>query len=325
VTGSTRDRWRTAEGQALAEEVLARLVAGRPLDELGLAKVDGRIDLRGLPAPVPRRLARYEQAGWFIEKLGNLFILREVALRGLDLSGAFLDSFRFHKCIIENCLLDGARCHDWRMWECGIRETSFRSANLRRATLGPWSAGKGNTFAKVDFAEADFRDCTSITAVFEDCDFSHARLEKVEFLRCAIVRCTFAGLLDEVVFDGRVFEPDLREPNRYEDIDMSHALLKLAQFWGFDLPAVRLPGDPGLRVIRNYPCVVAAAVRALDGCDDKPARLLRAVLGGERAVARGYPFGLFNRSDWVRLGGEELADLADITVSKAEDACQSTG
>ena len=124
MTGSAQDRWRTASGQALSEEVLARLMAGRPLDDLGLEKVEGRIDLRGLPAPVPRRLARYEQAGWFIEKLGNLVKFDGVTLRGLDLSGASLDSFRFHKCIIENCLFDGARCHDWRMWESRTRETS---------------------------------------------------------------------------------------------------------------------------------------------------------------------------------------------------------
>lgn len=322
MTGSAQDRWRTASGQTLSEEVLARLMAGRPLDELGLEKVEGRIDLRGLPAPVPRRLARYEQAGWFIEKLGNLVRFEEVALRGLDLSGASLDSFRFHRCIIENCLFDGARCHDWRMWESRTRETSFRKADLRRATLGPWSAGKGNTFSRVDFARADFRDCTSMTAIFEDCDFSRARLDKVQFQRCGIVRCTFAGILDEVEFDGRVFEPDMREPNRYEDIDMSDALLRLAEFWGIDLPAFRLPHDPGLRVIRNYPCVVTAAVKALQGRDDKAGRVLRAVLSDERTVKRGYPFGLSNRADWVLLGGEELAELADATLSKAEDACR---
>jgi uncharacterized protein YjbI with pentapeptide repeats len=322
--GSARDRWRTAEGQALSEEVLARLVAGRPLGGLGLGEVEGRIDLRGLPAPVPRRLARYEQAGWFIEKLGSLVKLKKVALRGLDLSGAALDSFRLHGCVIENCRFDEARCHDWRMWECRILDSSFCSANLRRATLGPWSDGKGNAFSGVDFAGADFRDCTSITAIFENCDFSRAQLDKVEFLRCGIVRCVFAGTLDEVIFDGRVFESGPREPNRYEDVDMSGALLRHTQFWGIDLPAIRLPGDPGLRVIRDYPCVVTAAVQALQGRDDKVGRVLRAVLSGERGAERGYPFGLFNRADWVLLGGEELAELADVTLGKAESGCRDT-
>jgi len=303
---------------------LARLMSGRPLDGLGLEKAEGRVDLRGLPAPVPRRLARYEHAGWFIEKLGNLVQFKDVALRDLDLSGASLDSFRFNGCIIENCVFDGARCNDWRIWETQTRETSFRKASLREATLGPWSDGKGNTFSRVDFTGADFRDCTSITAVFEDCDFSRARLGKVQFKRCGIVRCTFAGLLDEVEFDGRVFEPDLREPNRYEDVDMSNALLRLPVFWGIDLPAFRLPADPGLRVIGNYPCVATEAVKALQGREDLAGRVLRAILSDERTADRGYPFGLSSRSDWILLGGEDLAELADATLSQAEAACSGT-
>jgi hypothetical protein len=244
-------------------------------------------------------------------------------LRGLDLPGASLDSFRFHRCIIENCLFDGARCHDWRMWESATRETSFRKADLREATMGPWSAGKGNTFSRVDFSGADFRDCTWMTAIFEDCDFSRARLGKVQFERCGIVRCTFAGLLDEVQFDGRVFEPDMREPNRYEDVDMSDALLRLTDFWEIDLPAFRLPDDPGLRVISNYPCVVTEAVKALQGRNDKPGRVLRAILSNdERTADRGYPFGLSSRADWILLGGEELAELAEATLRQAEDVCR---
>ena len=316
-----RDRWETAEGSHLAEEILARMVAGRPLDELALGEVDGRIDLRGLPAPPPRRLARFEAAGWFVEELGNLIKLQGVTLRRLDLSGAVLDSLRLNSCAIEDCVLDKARCHDWRMWESRVKDTSFRGSSLRGSVLGAWSAGKGNLFSRVDFVGSDFRDCTSMTAIFEDCDFSRARLDKVQFERCGIVRCTFAGILYEVEFDGRVFEPDMREPNRYEDVDMSDALLRLALFRGIDLPAFKLPDDPGLRVIRNYPCVVTAAVKALQGRDDKAGRVLRAVLSGESTAERGYPFGLFNRADWVLLGGEELAELTDATLSKAEDAC----
>lgn len=42
------DRWRSAEGEAVAGEVVARLVRGRPLDGLGLGEHEGRTDLRGL-------------------------------------------------------------------------------------------------------------------------------------------------------------------------------------------------------------------------------------------------------------------------------------
>jgi uncharacterized protein YjbI with pentapeptide repeats len=289
-----------------------------------LGTIAGLLDLRGLPAPVPQRLARFEQAGWFFEKLGNLIKLEEVTLQSLDLSGASLEGFRLRKCVVENCKFDEARCHDWRMWESRISNTSFRSANLRDATLGPWADGKGNAFTNTDFTEADFKNCSSITAVFEDCIFSFANLSKVEFLRCGIVRCNFSGILDETVFDGRVFQPNEREPNRYEEVDMLNAVLKLTQFWGIDLPGVKLPNDPELRVIGNYPRVITTAVEALRNRNDETGRVLRAILSGERGVERGYPFGLFNRADWVLLGGEELAELADTTLRKAEDSCRGS-
>ena len=51
-------RWMTDDGKTLSEEIVARLLAGRPLTELGLGEHDGRVDLRGLPMPQPQRLQR---------------------------------------------------------------------------------------------------------------------------------------------------------------------------------------------------------------------------------------------------------------------------
>jgi hypothetical protein len=74
---------------------VARLVAGRRLDGLGLGWHEGRVDLRGLPAPVRARLRRFESQGWFVEVLGDLITFRGVQQRGLDLSGAQSQSLRF--------------------------------------------------------------------------------------------------------------------------------------------------------------------------------------------------------------------------------------
>jgi uncharacterized protein YjbI with pentapeptide repeats len=321
--GSVRGRWETQDGRLLAEEVLARLVAGRPLDGLGLDEVGGRVDLRGLPAPTPRRLARFEAAGWFVEELGNLIKFQGAALRRLDLSGAFVDSFRFYGCVIEDCVLDKARCHDWRMWECQVRDTSFRKAGLRDLALGDWSAGKGNEFHNVDFTQTDFRGSGWATAIFTDCDFSAARLDKLEFKRCGLARCRFAGVMNEVIFEGRVFSAENEDdPNFAEDVDMSGAVLRLVEFRGFNLEAVRLPDDPGLRVIKNYPCVLKNAVAALQGQDDETARVLRAILTKPKREL-GHPLGLFNRDDFVLHGGEEMAVLADDVIRQAEQECKS--
>jgi len=299
-------------------------VAGRPLGGLGLGDVAGRVDLRGLPAPAPRRLARYETAGWFVEELGGLIRLRQVTLRGLDLSGAFLDSFRLRNCLIEDCVLDRARCQDWRIWDSEIRDTSFRGANLRETALGPWKAGKGNLYSQVDFARADFRGSAWMTAVFSDCDFSGAKLHKVQFLRCGLVRCRFAGLLTEMVFDSRVFHPEEREPNVSEDIDMSGAVFRLTEFRGVDLTAVKLPDDPRLRVIYRYPCVLEAAIADLGGRDDKVGRVLRAVFKNELlGLECGHPLGFVNLDDFVSFGGEEHAAVADELLRRAEKTCET--
>jgi len=322
MSGSMRDRWETAEGSHLAEEILARMVAGRPLDELALGEVDGRIDLRGLPAPPPRRLARFEAAGWFVEELGNLIKLQGVTLRRLDLSGAVLDSLRLNSCAIEDCVLDKARCHDWRMWESRVKDTSFRGSSLRGSVLGAWSAGKGNQFTNVDFVKADFRNSNRFTAVYTDCDFSGAKLDQAEFRRCGLLRCRFAGVLNEVVFDGRAYHPEEREPNFCEDVDMTGTVLRLVEFRGIDLSSVKLPAEPGLRVINNYPCVLKSAATALQDRDDETGRVLRALLT-KPGHELGHPLGLFNRSDFVLLGGEELATLADSVIRQAEQDCSN--
>jgi uncharacterized protein YjbI with pentapeptide repeats len=315
-----RERWETPEGRLLAEEVVARLVSGRPLSDLALPDIGGHSDLRSLPAPAPRRLARFERAGWFIEELGDLVKLRGRELRSLDLSGAFLDSFRFWNCVIEDCVFEGARCQDWRMWESSVRDTSFRGADLRRSVLGPWKLGKGNEFSGVDFTKADLRNGPSVTAVFTECDFSGAKLDKMRFLRSGLARCRFGGVMKEVQFEGRVTDPDAHEPNYCKDVDMSKAVLRLVEFLGFDLTGVKLPPEPGLRVIQNYPCVVASAIKSLSSREDETARVLRAVLE-EPGLERGRPLGLFNRDDYVLLGGEELAALADNVIQQAERDC----
>jgi len=46
---------------ASARAVWARLIASRPLSDLGLAMIDGRIDLRGLVAPEPSTVRELEK------------------------------------------------------------------------------------------------------------------------------------------------------------------------------------------------------------------------------------------------------------------------
>ena len=319
-----RKRWETPEGQQRAEEAMACLVTGRALAGLGLGEVEGRLDLRGLPAPIPRRLRRFETAGWFAEELGELTEFRGARLEGLDLSGAQLQSFRFHNSQIVGCRFDGANCRDWRLWGTEVLGCRFANANLRESAVGTWHETRRNLWRRVDFSGSDFRIGVSRMAVYENCDFSGAKLAKVKFEQCALTHCRFAGVLREVVFDGRSLA-DRPAPPPMESVDFANAAFDKVEFMGFDLSGVILPQDPDVRLIRRYGCVLQRALIALSADESLPARMLRGEFTNRLKMMRGTgeEVNTFNRRDYLSSGGEELADLADRVLREAETACLS--
>ncbi len=315
------ERWRTPAGQALAEEVLAHLLAGRPLDGLGVDHHDGRFDLRGMPAPPPRRLQRFEAAGFFVEQLGDLVRFEGVRLEGLDLSGAQLRSFRFFDTSITDCRFDAANCADWRLWGSDVTDSSFAGTNLAEAALGTWHEERRDTWRRVDFGGADLRGTSPSQALFEDCDFSDAKLAGVQFKQCALTRCRFAGELREVLFDGRELSKSPAPPPM-RDVDFSAATFRDVEFRGFDLEEVALPADPDVFLVRRYRCVAERGLAELEDDDSKAAQSLKARLANRlRGPGTAVEAHVYNRSDYLASGGEELATLAQDLFRRLEAAC----
>jgi hypothetical protein len=158
--------------------------------------------------------------------------------------------------------------------------------------------------------------------VFEDCDFSGAKVTGIKFSQCALARCRFAGAVRDVLFDGRDLSPERPAPPQMSKVDFSAAVFRNVEFRGYDLADVTLPDDPDLRVLRRARCVARKAVQMLDGREDMQSRMLRAVLesrlrgpGDEREAE------IFNRRDYREMGGEELVDLADDVLGRAEAEC----
>lgn len=324
--GGLGQPWATAEGREQAEEVVACLVAGRPLAGLALGEVDGRADLRGLPVPLPKRLRRFEAAGWFAEELGELVVLRDVRLEGLDLRGAQLQSMRFFGSVIADCRLDGASCQDWRMWDTHVADSSFVSASLKDAAVGPWHDGTRNSWRRVSFARADFRVASPTGTVFSECDFSDARLAKVRFQQCAMTGCRFAGKITGVIFDGRRLDGK-PEPGPLE-ADFTGAFFEDVMFLGYDLSQVTLPDDPDLRLIRQDRCVMERAMALLGEDESLPARMLRGEFTNRLRSIRDTAVPeseVFNRRDYMASGGAELAELAERVLTTAEAQCQAEG
>jgi uncharacterized protein YjbI with pentapeptide repeats len=333
-----RSRWDSPEGVLLAGEVLDRLRAGQPLGGLGLGEMAGRVDLRGFPMPQPSPLAREAarrglaaiRAGTMdpAEGLGRLerVELVGVTLRGLDLSGALLDKVTIRDCVVEDCVLDEVHGHRLGIAWSRVRDTSFRDADLRDGGLGSWRDGTGPEFDRVDFSGADLREWGQVTARFGDCDFSGARLDECNFVRCGLVRCRFSGVLQEVLFYGGRPAGDDEAPDHVEDVDMSGAVFRHVSFRGFDVDSVRLPDDPALRVVRQWPDVVRVAIGMLEGREDKYGNFLRCWLTDRlRGIDLGRPVTVLNRNDFAGYAGgnEELAVLADSVIRQAERACGS--
>ena len=249
--------------------------------------------------------------------------LRGALLQGLDLTGAHLQSLRFFGSRIVDCRLDAANCQDWRLWDTEVADCSFARTSLRDAAVGTWHEGRRNVWRRVDFRGADFRVVAPLGGVFEDCDFSGARIAKVRFEQCAITRCRYASTLTQVVFDGRRLEG--RPAPAPLEADFTGSVFDQVEFMGLDLSGVILPQDPDLRLISRYQCVIEKALVSLDGDSSLPARMLCGEFTNRLKMMRGtgVEANVFNRRDYVASGGEELAGLAERVLAAAEAGCQA--
>jgi hypothetical protein len=316
---SVVNRWRTDEGAARAKRVLDGLAVGQLPADLGWGVVGGRLDLRGLPAPLPKRSNRREIGGRFVEELSELLTIREASISGLDLSGAQLESLRMFSSTVSDCVFDDARCQDWRLWGCQVRDSRFLGTDLRGSALGSWWDGRGNAYQRVDFSQADLRGISCSAATFVDCDFTGARLEKIDFQSSSFIRVKFAGELKEVIFWDHGFEIGKPDPNPMQEVDFTNARLKGVEFRRLNLDSVRFPASADHLVVHNYRCVIERALDFLRNDDSRIGRVLRATLevhakwiGPQQDVA------VFSLADFDEPGESEFAA---VLLSRLDQEC----
>jgi uncharacterized protein YjbI with pentapeptide repeats len=234
-------RWQDVDGRERVEAVLHAWRTGGDLRGLAFGTHEGRLDLRGLVDPHPDEVDR------------------DVAsLEGLDLAGARMGRIHFTKRTIADCRFDGATLADLRLWSSSITDCSFKGAKLNGTLVldGRTSFGWGPRchHRRTDFSQANLAGLHVGDAVFEDCDFSGAKLAGAEF-ECDLVRCRFAGHLHDVAFRGHrgIFGSDVR----HEDVDLKDADLHFVGFQGADLAGFRLPDDPRVLVLEEWPRIRA--------------------------------------------------------------------
>jgi len=317
-------RWKGSAGAALSAQVIDRLKRGKPLDDLRLGSSGHRVNLAGLLASPSHRVEVRRVGSIEIERVDGIVEIAGRSLFRLDLSGARLNGWRLRKCEIVDCRFDEARCADWILWHCTVRDCSFSAADLRGAMLGTFPEGGRVKWERVSFAEADLRGASAYGAVFVDCDFSNARLEETNFLQCDFVRCRFAGVMEEVLFDGRRV-PDRPVAAEMESVDFANAHFVNVDFRGYSLRNTELPRDPDVFPIHRFPCVGRRVVAALSGASGPSERVVRGMIENSMPWTEDRPDSVwvFNRRDWREWGGDDAAILAERLMKQAETECAS--
>ncbi|MGW9198546.1 pentapeptide repeat-containing protein [Micromonospora chersina] len=280
---SLKRRWRSDAGQELALAVQGAIRDNRPLDGLGLAEVNGRVDLR------------------FIPLAAEFALLSGVHLESLDLSGAMASNLRLVDSEIRDCVFGSAECRYWHLQNTLVRDCSFTRADLRDSTLGEWRNGRGNRYSRTNFAFARLQRSTTRAAIYEDCDFSNAQLDKVNFWQSTVIRCRFAGKLRDVIFDGRNLGEGKPDINPMQDVDFSEAHFDGCEFRGVNFASIRLPPDPDLLLVKDSE-EVDRAIMALD----------RLAAGPDTDAVH---MALQHAAELLDFGGEALLNARDVGVS----------
>ena len=290
----------------LVTTIWSRLLTGKPLEDLHLPVVDGRIDLRGLVAPEPAVLREYATLRANVKELQNLVVIRRGRWKNLDLSRSKLAHLRFHDSTIENCLFDEAKCADWRIWGTSVSNSSFRGADLREAALGGIENEKRNSFYNVDFTKADLRKTSYFSSDMTRCKFSNTRLSNVDFEGTVFVDCSFEGILDEVLFNRFGFQGETFPPNEMRGVDFRGAKLRWVEFRELDMDRVHWPEDDEHIILENYPETLDRLLTIWGSRSDTSARQLAAAFEVRRKwIGPKQKVDIVSKVDLIEIGGEE--------------------
>jgi len=292
----------------MSTEIWDALVHGRPLDDAGVPKIDGRLDLRNLRVAEPFAVETTRTQLADVTVLGGITSVKGASWQSIDFSGSLLPGMRFLDCQIHNCVFDRCRMSDLRVWRTDFADVSFRSANLRGAVLGGTSENDDRrvTYHDVDFTAADMRGTIYGAAEFVRCKFNHAKLNKVDFQSSTFTDCSFEGELSGVLFYRTGFRGERFPPNEMKRVDFRRAKLRWTEFRGLDLDEVFFPEDGDHIVIDSYPETLDRLLAHFCGRSDMGSRRLatrfehrKKWLGPHQRV------GVLNRIDLIESGGEE--------------------
>lgn len=306
------ERWSTPEGQRLAAFAIRRLKRGRPLTRLGLDTVDDLVDLRGLPVRPGQVRERMTVRGVGVE-LRERVVFSGGAWEGLDLTGSSFAHCQLSRIRISGCRFDAADLRAAKLSSCRVEDASFRKARLQGVLFGFRTPVERLSFRRVDFTRADMRGAIHGRASFQDCLFDSANLKKVDFASSRFTRCTFKGLLNDVIFWSEAPQRRVRHPNQLLDCDFSDAVLRYVDFRRLGLESVALPSDERHVVVDHYACVLNGLWTGFADSQVEGERLVGRLCGEMVRFAADPGRGVFNLDDLTWNGdfpdNEKFADI----------------
>ncbi|MEV4535909.1 pentapeptide repeat-containing protein [Asanoa sp. NPDC049518] len=284
--GELVKRWSAGDGVARASDVRDRLAKGAPLNGLGLAMVDGLLDLRGLPA-------------------GGLDA-RGAEVTGADLSHAWLSEAHLTGVRWQRCRFDGANLSATVLSGGAVVDCTMRRADLRQAIVA------GGVWSSVDLAGISSNHLSADHTTFTGTTFP--ALRHVEFTACAFVDCRFTGRLSGVRFLGRG-QP---APMLLRDVTFASSDFRHCEFDGMDFDNVTFPVDDALLVVpRSFPAVAARAGTISLRRRDEVGNELRRLLSRESLRP-----GLTATAGWAMARRDldtEVADFAAVVLAEAQE------
>jgi uncharacterized protein YjbI with pentapeptide repeats len=299
-------------------QIWARLCRGESLEGLGIARVNGRLDLRNSHLPEARAVSALQTPIGDIRKLSHTTMIEGVSWRGLDLSSSQLPHIRFMDCEIEDCVFDHAQLTDLRVWGTSFRDVSFRSTYLRYAALGAVHEGRRNSFRNIDFTSADMRRSTWDSADIIGCTFKNTKLDNVEFHSTRFIDCTFEGKLREVIFYNRSFRGEAYPPNELRGCDFSRAKLRWCSFRNLELENVPFSNDDQI-VIDHYPETLGRLSSFFESRTDMGSQQMAGLLEHDlRWVAPGQKVGVMSKDIVRELIGEDGLQTVLQIVGKTQ-------
>jgi len=293
---------------ASTKDVLTRLATSGDLEGLGIPKLDGRWDLRGLQVPERTSVELKGLPPGIVMQQGFLR-LKNAVWKDIHFTDCQLEEIRFFDLTVENCVFSKCKCKGWRFWGSSFTDTRFQDVDFRHAALGGLAQdGRRNSFRNVELVRTDLRGAAFISADIIGCQFLEANLRQVDFGGTRFEDCTFSGLLDETIFTQHGWGREDLPANEMKNVSFADARFRFVEFRKLDMDRVEWPRAADHVLVRNYRATLDCMIERLEARGTKAAAGVASHMAHARKWAGDNQMtGVICPSDFLQLGEWELA------------------